>query len=174
MRARGNLTIDLCSNTAAGRKAFISHHAPSHLIQLRLMLHSRFLGAIVKDSLFCAKCLLAFNLFRHRNCSNIVELSFRMQQKVHFTSCSEQQIHPKTSLAHFQTIKTHIILDSRGKNRSMKNRNQCGSEDVTNFMVISFDAQTSECQLFFFFFIFTCCVCFYDRDGLVLVKTCLG
>lgn len=34
----------------------------------------------------------------------------------------------------------------------MKNRNQCGSEDVTNFMVISFNAQTSECQLFFFFF----------------------
>lgn len=33
----------------------------------------------------------------------------------------------------------------------MKNRNQCGSEDVTNFMVISFDAQTSECQLFCFF-----------------------
>lgn len=78
MRARGNLTIDLCSNTAAGRKAFISHHAPSHLIQLRLMLHSRFLGAIVKDSLFCAKCLLAFNLFRHGNCSNIVELNFRI------------------------------------------------------------------------------------------------
>lgn len=53
----------------------------------------------------------------------------------------------------------------------MKNRNQYGTEDVTNFMIISFDAQTSECQ---FFFIFTCCVCFYDRDGLVLVKTCLG
>lgn len=35
----------------------------------------------------------------------------------------------------------------------MKNRNQYGSEDVTNFMVISFDAQTSECQLLFFLYL---------------------
>lgn len=28
MSARGNRTTDLCSNTAAGRRASISHHAP--------------------------------------------------------------------------------------------------------------------------------------------------
>lgn len=53
----------------------------------------------------------------------------------------------------------------------MKNRNQYGSEDVTNFMVISFDAQTSEGQ---FFLYLLAAFFFYDRDGLVLVKTCLG
>lgn len=159
MRARGNLTIDLCSNTAAGRKAFISHHAPSHLIQLRLMLHSRFLGAIVKDSLFCAKCLLAFNLFRHRNCSNIVELSFRIINAAKGTFHIMFWIAntPKNQSGSFLDNKhTHYFGFQRKKQKYEKQKS------IWEWRCNQFYGYFIRCtnQWRSVFFIFTCCVFF--------------